>query len=150
MNLFFINVRCWSLFCFIIFYLNFTLPDIKVMIPYSYTYTHRCSHTFRCIHICTHTSTHKLTCSPDMDAHTSTGMIICTYRHTCVYMHTKAQVTMHTYADAHMHECMQAYAHIDIHAHTHAHMHAQAHRHMCKQADTDLHIETHRHTYTYT
>lgn len=143
MNLFFINVRWWSLFCFIIFYLNFTLPDIKVMMPCSYTYIHRCSHTFRCIHICTHTSTHKLTCSPDMDAHTSTGMIICTfiyrYAHTGTHVCTCTQKHRQPCIHMQIHTCMHVgiYAHTEMHAHTHAHMHAQAHRHMAnKQTQT--------------
>lgn len=48
---------------------EFHFAYIKVMIPYTRT------HTFKCIHICTHTSTHAFTCSPDMHAYANTGIL---------------------------------------------------------------------------
>lgn len=74
---------------------------------------------------------------------------ICTYRHTCMYMHTKARqpcmhIQIHTYMPTYMHMLTHTYIHThSSHACTGTQTHVQTGRHRPAYRDTQAHIYIH-------
>ena len=104
-------------------------------------------HTQMLTHIQVHThmythSTNKLTCSPDMHAHTNIGMIICTFIYR--YAHTGTHVCTCTQRQGN-HACICRYTH------TCPHVCISSHRHTCSHActGTQAHVQTGRHRPAY-